>query len=198
MEKGLTISIVGVSVFIIILAVILISISKSNVEDVTITPITNITTNLQVVDNQTLNVEAEIQKKIDEVEKINLENEYSPKKREWQTSGPFQIDRSKYAIGEKIFLIIGELGPNEKGQIAFMRPLNATHYSVYMSIPFDGQKKDSFNYYLDPKLNKAIGLCSIDDIKGKWAVVFRGTDYPTLHFVITDEVIPGTKIEPVC
>ena len=198
MEKGLTISIVGVSVFIIILAVILISISKSNVEDVTITPITNITTNLQVVDNQTLNVEAEIQKKIDEVEKINLENEYSPKKREWQTSGPFQIDRSKYAIGEKIFLIIGGLGPNEKGQITFMRPLNSTHYSVYLGIPFDGQKKDVFNYYLEPKLNKARGLCSVDDIKGKWAVVFRGTDYKTLHFEITDEVLPGTKIEPVC
>ncbi|MDH5698112.1 MAG: hypothetical protein OEY54_06255, partial [Nitrosopumilus sp.] len=35
----------------------------------------------------------EIQEKLDEIEKINLENEYSPKEREWITSGPFQIDR---------------------------------------------------------------------------------------------------------
>ncbi len=190
MKKGLGIGIIaGVSAFVIILAIVLISSPKSDVIEIG-----------DALDKK-VNPETEnpeIQKKIDEVEKINLENEYSPKEREWQTSGPFQIDRSKYAIGEKIFLIIGGLGPNEKGQIAFMRPLNATHYSVYMSIPFDGQKKDVFNYYLDPKLNKARGLCSVDDIKGKWAVVFRGTDYPTLHFEITDEVLPGTKIEPVC
>ena len=42
-------------------------------------------------------------KVIDEIEKINLENEYSPKPREWITSGPFQIDRIKYVLGEKDF-----------------------------------------------------------------------------------------------
>ncbi len=36
----------------------------------------------------------EIQEKLDEVEKINLENEYTPKLREWITSCTFQIDRS--------------------------------------------------------------------------------------------------------
>ena len=44
----------------------------------------------------------EIQKKIDEIEEKKLENEYTPKEREWITSGPFQIDRSEYIIGEKI------------------------------------------------------------------------------------------------
>ncbi len=200
MKKGLTIGItVGVSIFVIILAIILISSPKSDVEDVTITPVTNVTTNVQIVNNQTLNVETEIQKKLDEIEKINLENEYSPKEREWQTSGPFQIDRKQYAIGEKIFLIIGGLNADEKGQIAVMRTLNATHYSVYLSIPFDGAAKPEFNYYLEPKLSKASGICSVDDIVGKWAIIFRGTDYPNLYFEITkDGVVPGTDIESVC
>ena len=200
MKKGLTIGItVGISIFVIILAIILISSPKSDVKDVAITPVTNVTTNVQIVNNQTLNVETEIQKKLDEIEKINLENEYSPKEREWQTSGPFQIDRKQYAIGEKIFLIIGGLNADEKGQIVFMRPLNATHYSVYLSIPFDGAAKPEFNYYLEPKLSKASGTCSVDDIVGKWAVIFRGTDYPNLYFEITkDGVVPGTDIEPVC
>jgi len=198
-KKGLIIGIaIGVSVFVIILSIILISSLKSDVKDVIITPVTNVTTNVQIVNNQTLNVETEIGKKLDEIEKINLENEYSPKEREWQTSGPFQIDRKQYAIGEKIFLIIGGLNADEKGQIAFMRPLNATHYSVYLSIPFDGAAKPEFNYYLEPKLSKASGICSVDDISGKWAVIFRGTDYPNLYFEITKDVVPGTDKEPVC
>jgi hypothetical protein len=180
---------VGVSVFVIILAIVLISSPKSNeieVEDALDKEVKP--------DTET----PEVQEKFDNIEKINLENQYSPKEREWLTSGPFQIDRSKYAIGEKIFLVIGGLNTNEKGQVAFMRPLNATHYSVYLTVPFDGQKKDAFNYYLDPQLSKTRGLCSVDDIMGKWVVVFRGTDYPNIYFEITKDVLPGTNIKPVC
>ena len=190
MKKGLIAGIAaGVSVFIIILAVFLISSEKSDeikVEDaldVKVKPETEI---------------PEIQEKLDEIEKINLENEYSPKERQWITSGPFQIDRSKYAIGEKIFIVIGGLNVNEKGQVAVMRPLNDTHYTVYLTIPFDGAAKPAFNYYLEPQISKARGICSVDDIIGKWVMVFRGTDYPNLNFEITKDVVPETDIEPVC
>lgn len=189
MKKGLTVGvIVGVSVFVIILAIILTG-PKSDVIEVE-----------DALDKEVKpEVEnSEIQKKLDEIEKIKLENEYSPKEREWITSGPFQIDRSKYAIGEKIFLVIGGLNENEKGQIAVMRPLNATHYSVYLTIPFDGAAKSEFNYYLNPQISKAREICSVDDIVGKWVMVFRGTNYPNLNFEITDDVVPGTNIEPVC
>ena len=143
---------------------------------------------------------SEVQGKLDEIEKINLENEYSPKPREWITSGPFQIDRSEYVIGEKIFLIIGGLQYNEKGQVVFLRPLNETHYEVHQTIPFDGAKKNAFNYYLQPQLSKDRGLCSTNDIVGDWTVMFRGTDYPNLKFRIIDEIIPGdeTSYESVC
>ena len=189
-KKGLMLGIVvGVSVFVIILAIVLISSEKSN--------------SIEVED--TLNKEIkpepetpEIQEKLDEIEKINLENKYSPKEREWITSGPFQIDRRQYAIGEKIFIVIGGLNVNEKGQIAVMRPLNDTHYTVYLTIPFDGAAKSAFNYYLEPQISKARGLCSVDDIIGKWVMVFRGTDYPNLNFEITKDVVPSTDIEPVC
>jgi len=181
--------IVVISIIIIILAVILISSPKSETIEVEDTLDKEVNPETEI---------PEIEKKIDEIEKINLENEYSPKPREWLTSGPFQIDRSKYAIGEKIFLVIGGLNENEKGQVAFMRPLNDTHYSVYITIPFDGTEKNAFNYYLEPQISKTKEMCSIDDIMGKWAVVFRGTDYPNLYFEITDDVVPGTNIEPVC
>ncbi|MCH7757855.1 MAG: hypothetical protein IIA19_05210 [Thaumarchaeota archaeon] len=139
-----------------------------------------------------------VREKLDEIEKIVDENTYEVLPREWQTSGPFQIDRHEYALGEKIFIRIGGLDFQEKGQVAVMRPLNDTHYSVYLTIPFDGAKKNAFNYYLDPSLSKVRGLCSVDDIMGKWALVFRGTNYSNLNFEITDRILPGTDWDPVC
>jgi hypothetical protein len=140
----------------------------------------------------------EVEEKLDEIEKIADENTYEILPREWQTSGAFQIDRSEYAIGEKIFIRIGGLDFQEKGQIAVMRPLNDTHYSVYLRIPFDETKKSGFNTYLEPQLSKTRGLCSVDDIIGRWSLVFRGTDYPNLYFEITDRIVPGTNVETVC
>ena len=142
----------------------------------------------------------EIQEKLDEIEKINLENEYSPKEREWLTSGPFQIDRSEYVLGEKIFLVIDGLSDEEKGQVAFLRPLNMTYQSVYLTIPFDGTTKTGFNYYVEPQLSKTRGFCTVDDFVGNWRVVFRGTDYSDLQFRITEDILPGDeeKFQPVC
>ena len=140
----------------------------------------------------------DVDKKLEEIEKIDNENEYEVLPREWQTSGPFQIDRKEYALGEKIFLRIGGLQFTDKGQVAVMRPLNDTHYSVYLTIPFDGSQKEAFNYYLDPQLSKARGLCSVDDVLGKWALVFRGTNYSNLNFEIINKTVPGTNWDPVC
>ena len=183
----------GIGITIIVIAVVLLSNQNSvpmEVED--------------ALDKELLpeeEISPEIQEKLDEIEKIADENEYSPQPREWITSGPFQIDRSKYVLGEKIFLIIGGLEYQEKGQIAFLRPLNDTHYSVYQTIPFDGAKKNAFNYYIQPQLSKTRGLCSMDDIIGNWTVVFRGTNYPNIKFEITDEILPGEEESysiPVC
>jgi len=139
-----------------------------------------------------------IQEKLDEIKKITNSTEYKSLDREWQTSGPFQIDRKEYAIGEKIFIRIGGLQYLEKGQIAVMMPLNATHQKVYLTIPFDESKKGEFNYYLEPEISQVRGICSTDDLIGKWTLVFRGTNYQKLNFEIIDKVVPGTNIEPVC
>lgn len=188
MNKGIIIGIpVGIAIIIGILTVVMMSedSDKIEVED---------TLDREIVpeDNPI------IQEKIEDIEKIAGNSTYEPLPREWQTSGPFQIDRKEYALGEKIFMRIGGLQFQEKGQVAIMRPLNDTHYSVYLTIPFDGANKDQFNYYLDPQLSKARGLCSVDDVLGKWALVFRGTDYPNLNFEIVNKTVPGTSWDPVC
>ena len=96
----------------------------------------------------------EIEEKLKEIEEANIENEYSPKPREWMASGPFQVDRKEYVLGEKIFIRASGLNYDEKGQVAFLRPLNSSHYSVYLTIPFDGAEKPSFNYYLETTAGK--------------------------------------------
>ncbi|WP_299291972.1 hypothetical protein [Nitrosopumilus sp.] len=143
---------------------------------------------------------SEISDKLNEIEAINLENEYTPRDREWITSGPFQIDRSEYVLGEKIFVRIGGLDFSEKGQVVFLKPSNGTHYSVYLTVPFDGANKQAFNYYIEPQISKTRGICSIDDIIGEWRVVFRGTEYTNLEFKIINQTLPGSKnnFNPVC
>jgi hypothetical protein len=118
--------------------------------------------------------------------------------KEWQSSGPFQIDRSKYAVGEKIFLSVYELEFDEKGQIDIMRPVNATHQVVWDSIPFDGSRKSNFDFYFEPRIERHSVFCSVDDLIGKWSLVLRGTNYANLDFEIDKRVVSGTNIEPIC
>ncbi len=143
----------------------------------------------------------EVQEKYDEVKnKVDESGYYEVPPIEWITSGPFQIDRSEYIIGQKVFLRIGELDLDEKGQVAFMRPLNETHYSVYQTIPFDGMKKPAFNFYIQPALSPVLEICTLDDLIGEWTVVFRGTGYSNLKFKVTNEILPGEadSYVPVC
>ena len=141
----------------------------------------------------------EIEKKYDEILEEN-ETNYKNSDREWQTSGPFQIDRNEYAIGEKVFIRMGGLQIGEKGEIAVMRPLNDTHTRFYLSIPFDETKNKTFNQYFEPSISKIKGICSVDDLDGTWFLVFRGTEYANMQFDVNKElgVVGGTDIEPVC
>jgi len=119
---------------------------------------------------------------------------YTVPPRDWQVSGPFEIDRTQYALGEKIFLRVVALAPDEKGQAAFLRQSNETHYTVYITIPFDGSKP-SFNQFFHPQVSKAKGVCTRDYLIGNWTVVFQGTDYPNLKFEIIDLIVPGDEEE---
>jgi len=142
----------------------------------------------------------DIEKKLDEIERKAAENYYEVTPIEWIKRGPFEIDRSEYRLGQKIFIRIGELDANEKGEIAFLRTLNETHVAVWQTTPFDGSGKSAFNFYTQPVLSKELGICTVDDIIGEWIIVFRGTGYPNFKFEIIDKFIPGEEdaYEPIC
>lgn len=183
---------IGIGIIIMIIGIVVIFNEETNTMEVEDAMNTELTMDEEIT--------PEVQAKLDEIKKINLENEYSPKDREWITSGPFQLDRSEYLLGEKIFLRVGGLTLDEKGQVVFLRPLNNTHYSVYFTIPFDGSDRSTFNYYLQPQLTKTKGYCTVDDFIGDWRVVFRGTNYANLEFKIIEDILPGDDedYQPVC
>ena len=133
-----------------------------------------------------------------DIQSIINESEYKPLPKAWQISGPFQIDRSEYAIGEKIFIVSTGLETNDKGEIVILRLLNATAWKKWSANTFDGAVKPEFRTYAEPQIDKYRGICSIDDITGTWLIVFNGTNYPALEFNVNKKIVPGTNIEPVC
>ena len=137
--------------------------------------------------------------KEDKIINDNSENPYFPKDREWIESGPFQIDRSEYVLGEKIFVNIINLPKNVKGEMIFSKIINSTHSYEYKKMQFDGSKLQQ-NFYLGFTLNPARGLCTADMLIGNWELIFDETVYESLKFKVKNQIIPGMEkqYKPVC
>ena len=119
--------------------------------------------------------------------------EYVPAERIWQSSGPFKIDREKYLLGEKIFVIADGLKFNDKGEIILYRPLNSTHMIIWDKFPFDGSIKSSFNIYFEPKLSDTKMICEKSDLIGDWIMEFSNVRYSEMYFSIIDQILPGEE-----
>ena len=118
----------------------------------------------------------------------------------WIRSGPFEIDKSQYNVGEKIFLSTINLLPEDNGVVQFFRPINDTHHKAYMDIPFDGMAKSQFNYYFQPMYDESNKICSMNDIAGNWVVKFSGTQYQHMNFKILNQTSSwdDRTFEPIC
>jgi len=131
---------------------------------------------------------------------LNEETSKNKIEEKWIQSGPFEIDKAQYNVGEKIFLTTNDLRPEDKGTVQFLRPINDTHHKSHIRIPFDGMDKQHFNYYFEPKLFKWKGICSMDDIAGNWIVKFIGTQYEDINFEILAQSSSWDErtFEPIC
>jgi hypothetical protein len=152
---------------------------------------------------ETSEINAVLEKiKQDTIKNNASENPYKPKPREWIQSGPFQIDRSQYVIGEKVFVKINHLNENIEGSMLFYKELNSTHSFVYYEMPFDGSKPQT-NFYLDIGLSKSKGICTTEELIGDWKLVFVDNNIgaiTNLDFKIINQILPGLeeRFEPVC
>jgi hypothetical protein len=116
------------------------------------------------------------------------------------TSGPFTLDKNQYNLGEKIFITVKELQPEDKGQMIFFRPLNSTSWSNYKTLDFNGNSKENFNLYFQPQLSEMKKLCSTNELVGTWIVKFIGTDYSDINFKIINQTSSWDErtFDPVC
>ena len=139
--------------------------------------------------------------KEDKIKNDNSDQPYNPGEREWIKSGPFQIDRSEYALGEKIFVNIIGLRYDEKGTMVFTKIINSTHIFEYKKIGFDGSKPQR-NFYLSIDLFDKRGICTKEQLIGDWELRFVGSnnEFTSLDFKIKDQIIPGAekRYESVC
>ena len=167
----------------------------------------NLTQN-EIIEEQIEELEntPEIQNMLEKIKKDKLENDssdnpYMAIEREWIQSGPFQIDRSEYVLGEKVFVNIVNLNENDKGTMIFTKIINSTHNLEYKKIRFDGSKPQQ-NFYLAFNLVEQRGICTVDQLIGDWELRFVGVDgkFNSLEFKIKNQLIPGTEKQfaPVC
>ena len=92
------------------------------------------------------------------------------------------------------------IGSDDKGTVHILRPLNDTHRITYMTIPFNGENKDSFSYYFEAKLDEKKRVCSMDDLDGIWSIVFDGTNYPNIEFEVKNQISDwdNRNYDPIC
>jgi len=126
---------------------------------------------------------------------------------QWRTSGPFQIEKYEYYLGEKIFINAIDIPRDVSGEIIFFRPSTTSNIDnmkefegvskelisakiKYLAIIFDGNAKSNFNQYFEPRFNEWAGICSANDLTGEWVMVFQGTQYKEIHFKVIDEIAP--------
>ena len=116
-------------------------------------------------------------------------------KSQWISSGPFAIDKSRYKIGENIFLSVHGLKPNEVGNIIIVTPTG----SEWTTVPFNGTLKSDFNYYFKPETSRVLKILNPEDLVGTWKVIFQGLTYEPLSFEIVNEFLPGAEsdIKPI-
>ena len=163
----------------------------------------------EIIENKILseiNDSSEIDTMIDKIKQDKIENDesenpYKPAEREWIQSGPFKIDRSQYALGEKLFVNVMKLDENVKGEMQITRIINNTHSWIYKTIPFDGSKPQQ-NFYISFDLFDKRGICTVDQLVGDWEIKFIGDkgEFESIVFKITNQIVPGKydRFEPVC
>jgi len=199
-----------IPILIIIASVIVIfSLTQSEIIEKQTFPEINDSSQSEIIEKQTfpeINDSSQIQSMMDKIKEDKIENDksyqpYKSSEREWIQSGPFQIDRSEYVLGEKIFVNIINLNKNAKGTMIFTKIINSTHIFEYKKINFDGSKPQK-NFYLGINLFENRGICTVDRLIGDWQLRFVAPngEFQSLDFKIKNQILPGNekKYEAVC
>ena len=126
---------------------------------------------------------------------LNLDSNEG-KQHDYVSSGPVSVTQYKHRLGDDVFLVIGDLQPNEKDTLHIYTPKGVE----FKTIPYDGSKKSYFKQFFYPDTVAELSICTPEDLVGIWKIVFEEGSYTTLEFEMTDEWVQGAEksITVVC
>ena len=163
----------------------------------------------EIIEKQTsseINESSEIQSILDKIKEDKIKNSnsdqpYFPSERQWIKTGPFQIDRSEYVLGEKMFINIIDLDYSAKGEMQIVKIVDSTNIFTYKTINFDGSKPQQ-NFYISFDLSDMREICTVDQLIGDCEIRFVGDkgEFEKLDFKIKNQILPGSeeRFMPVC
>jgi len=100
-----------------------------------------------------------------------------------------KINKDKYLIGEKVFFSVQGIPMGLKDAVNFYTPEGI----LFIQYTFDGNEKTNFKHYWKPTLDKQRDICDVEQLMGKWTVMFEGLPDEKLHFQVTNEILPGQE-----
>lgn len=110
---------------------------------------------------------------------------------QWNTSGPFAINKNQYKLGENVFMVVTGLKPSDAGQFEIIDPKGG----IFSTVPFNGTMKSSFNYFFKPNTERVEKLCKPTDLVGNWTIIFQGVSYKAIPFEVVNDWISGSQAE---
>ncbi len=108
---------------------------------------------------------------------------------ELQCSGPVCIRPSEVPLGEYIFIIVNDIGEDEKLRLAITKPDG----EVWDYMMIDGSIKTSFNTWIKPDYSRYNNMCTWDDLVGLWTIELQGGNYMPLEFQHGPKILKGAE-----
>ena len=130
------------------------------------------------------------------MEQLPISDNNEGRQHDYVSSGPVSVTQYKHRLGDDVFLVVGDLQPNEKDTLRIYTPKGVE----FKTIPYDGSKKSYFKQYFFPDTFAELNICTPEDLVGVWKIVFEDASYPALEFEMTDEWVEGAEasITVVC
>ena len=105
-----------------------------------------------------------------------------------QRLGGLVINKDKYIMGENVFINVVDIPMGLKSALEVYTPSGMK----YMSLPIDGDEKNSLKHYFRPSLTRSLDLCDKEEIAGKWTMKFAGFS-DKLQFEVMNEILPNSE-----
>jgi hypothetical protein len=117
----------------------------------------------------------------------------NPQFSSWLNVKIFSLDKSSYAIGDKVTMTSTRLSNQHRGEVIFTQPNGKIHHTY----PFDGSRVNTIEHSF--RIMSPSDDCKPTDMLGTWQVSFRmplGLEHDTISFEVVSDTEYSKDLEP--